>query len=67
MNLLQSVAMADISDITRPKSYGRMVDSRVVHAPAEPRPDYDKMRRMVHGEAADTKTQGEHEQGRGQD
>ncbi|WP_180355941.1 hypothetical protein [Aliirhizobium smilacinae] len=66
MNLFQSVAMADISDITRPKSSGRMVDTRVVHAPAEPRPDYDKMRRMVHGDAAETKTPGEYERDRGQ-
>jgi len=67
MNVYQSVAMADISDITRPKSSGRMVDTRVVHAPTEPRPDYDKMRRMVHGDAADTKLPREHEQGREQD
>jgi hypothetical protein len=67
MNIYQSVAMADISDITRPKSSGRMVDTRVVHAPAEPRPDYDKMRRMIHGDDAEKKIPGENEQGRNQD
>jgi hypothetical protein len=67
MDIYQSVAMADISDITRPKSSGRMVDTRVVHAPAEPKPDYDRMRRMVHGDAAETRVQGENEQGRQQD
>lgn len=51
MSIYHSVAMADISDITRPKSSGRMVDTRVVHAPKEPRPDYDKMRRVIHGNA----------------
>ncbi|MBO9100320.1 MULTISPECIES: hypothetical protein [unclassified Rhizobium] len=64
MNIYESLAMADISDITRPKSSGRMVDTRVVHAPAEPRPDYDKMRRMVHGDAADLKVPAQHDQGR---
>ncbi|OEC94392.1 hypothetical protein [Rhizobium sp. YK2] len=62
MNIHHSVAMADISDITRPKSSGRMVDTRVIHAPAEPRPDYDKMRRMVHGDSAEQKSPGDHEQ-----
>jgi hypothetical protein len=47
----QSMAMADISDITRPKASGKMVDTRVAHPPKEPTPDYDKMRRVVHGEA----------------
>ncbi len=67
MNIHHSVAMADISDITRPKSSGRMVDTRVVHAPAEPTLDYDKMRRMVHGDSEEQKTPGEHEQGADQE
>jgi hypothetical protein len=59
MNIYHFAAMADISDITRPKSSGRMVDTRVVRAPAEPIPDYDKMRRMVHGEMRDQTAAGE--------
>ncbi|MBY3223721.1 hypothetical protein ACC732_28395 [Rhizobium ruizarguesonis] len=62
MNVYQSVAMADISDITRPKSSGRMVDTRVVKAPAEPTPDYDKMRRMLHGDSVEQKQPGDHAQ-----
>lgn len=47
-----SFGMVDIADITRPKSQGQMVDTRVVHPPREPRPDYDRMREAVHGKNA---------------
>lgn len=50
---IQSLASAEISDITRPRSAGKMVDTRVVRAQKEPRPDYDKMRRIVHGTLVD--------------
>ena len=44
-----SLGMVDIAELTRPKSRGEMVDTRVVHAPAEPRPDYERMREAVYG------------------
>lgn len=50
MNIFQSLASAEISDITRPRASGRMVDTRVVTAKREPRPDYDQMRRVIHGD-----------------
>jgi len=49
MNDYQSLATTDISEITRPRSAGKVVDPRVVHAPSELQPDYDRMRKLVHG------------------
>jgi hypothetical protein len=48
----EALAMVDIAELTRPKARGEMVDTRVVYAPAEPKPDYQRMREAVHGKDA---------------
>lgn len=52
MQSYNSLGMVDIAELTRPKSRGQMVDTRVVHAPTEPRPDYERMREAVYGKDA---------------
>jgi len=47
-----ALAMVDIAELTRPKAKGKMVDTRVVHPPAEPRPDYQRMKEAVYGKDA---------------
>lgn len=40
---------AALTDIMRPKSSGRVVNGHVVEAPPSLRPDFERMRREVHG------------------
>jgi hypothetical protein len=47
--MLQPIAKTDLSEVLRPQSVGRTVNSHVIESVSEPKPDFAAMNRAIQG------------------